>query len=313
MGYSHLFGPVLSRRLGRSLGVDLVPHKTCSYDCVYCEVGSTTHRTTTREEYFPPHEIEEELALFLSPTPDLDFITLSGSGEPTLSLSLGRIIRYVKSNFSSYPLAVLTNGSMLWDPAVREELIPADVILPTLSTVEEESFQKIHRPAPGLTIQKVIHGLRDFREVYKGEIWLEVFLIPGINMEREGLAALGATIRDIRPERVQLNTLDRPGTEPWVSPATHEELAEAARLMGLPGSEPIKSVVYGGPRPSCVENAAAIIRDILKRRPSTAKDLSEATGLHLHEVGKILREMSSDGKLSTCREERGIFYSWTSD
>lgn len=313
MGYSHLFGPVSSRRLGRSLGVDLVPYKVCSFNCAYCEVGSTTKKTIQRQEFFPPSEVEDELVQFLTPVPVLDFITLSGSGEPTLSRSLGRILRFVKTRFPAYPVAVLTNGSLLWDPMVQKELLPADVVLPTLSTVDEDIFHTIHRPAPELTIEKIIRGLIEFRNVYHGEIWIEVFLIPGVNMDPGSLVALASKIREIRPEKVQLNTLDRPGTEPWVRPASRDELAEASRLMNLPWLEPIRAISYGRTTSPSFDDPIAAIRDILTRRPSTVEDLAAATGMHLQEVGKILREMSEDPRLSTTREERGIFYSWTED
>ncbi|MCU0631926.1 MAG: radical SAM protein [Methanolinea sp.] len=313
MGYTHLFGPVSSRRLGSSLGVDLVPYKICSFDCVYCEVGSTTRKTTSRQEFFPPSEVEAELTRFLSTTPTLDFVTLSGSGEPTLSSSLGRVIRFVKSGFPSYPLAVLTNGSLLWDQEVQRELMPADVVLPTLSTVNEETFQRIHRPSPGLTIGKIIQGLKDFRIVYQGEIWLEVFLIPGVNMGRDDLAALGEEIQRIRPERVQLNTLDRPGTEPWVRPAGREELAEAARILGLPGAEQIQPASHGSPHERVFTDPASMIVEMIQRRPCTVEDISEVTGLHRQAVGKLIRELSRDPRLRSRREARGIFYSWTGD
>lgn len=310
MGYSHVFGPVSSRRLGRSLGVDLVPYKVCSFNCVYCEVGTTTRKTIHRKDFFPPSKVEDELVQFLTPAPVLDYITLSGSGEPTLSRSLGRILRFVKTRFPRYPVAVLTNGSLLWDTTVQKQLLAADVVLPTLSTVDEDTFQKIHRPAPELSIEQIIRGLEEFRNVYHGEIWIEVFLIPGVNMDPGSLVALSSQIRKIRPEKVHLNTLDRPGTEPWVRPASREELAKAGRLMNLPWLEPIRAISYGSSTSSSFDDPAAAIREILKRRPSTVVDLAAATGMHLQEIGKILKGMSEDPRLSTTHEERGIFYSW---
>ncbi|OPX66822.1 MAG: molybdenum cofactor biosynthesis protein A [Methanoregulaceae archaeon PtaB.Bin056] len=313
MGYTHLFGPVSSRRLGRSLGVDLVAYKVCSFDCVYCEVGSTTNKTITRQDFFPPSEVEEELMRFFSGEPSLDYLTLSGSGEPTISLSLGRVISFIKTNFPAYPLAVLTNGSLLWDREVQQELLPADVVLPTLCTVDEETFQKIHRPAPGLTIKKIIGGLRNFRRIYSGEIWLEVFLIPGINMDRDHLSALGDEIRRIHPDRVQLNTLDRPGTEPWVRPASPQELQDAARSLGLPGAESIHPAATHGPRVRAPADPASAVVEMIQRRPCTVEDIVQATGLHRQEVGKLLRTLSRDPRLKTKREERGTFYSWVGD
>lgn len=311
MVFSHLFGPVNSRRLKRSLGVDLVPYKVCSFDCVYCEVGSTTQKTTVRQEFFPPSEVEEEISAFLSAAPDLDFVTMSGSGEPTLCLSLGRILRFVKSSFPQYRLAVLTNGSLLWDRGVQRDLLPADVVLPTLSTVDESTFQRIHRPSPDLSIATIIRGLSEFRAVYEGEIWLEIFLVPGINMDHDGLAALGREIERICPERVQFNTLDRPGTESWVRPASHAEIEAAARILGVAGAEPISSISYGSSHGRMADDAASMIVRLIQRRPCTIEDLIQSTGLHRQEVGKMLRGLSSDPRLHSRREARGIFYSWT--
>ncbi|MFY9800288.1 MAG: radical SAM protein, partial [Methanoregula sp.] len=159
MKRQHIFGPVSSRRLGRSLGIDLVPFKTCTYNCVYCECGATTRRTTRREVFFPIEELFAELTDFLSSSPPLDFITFSGSGEPTLSLSIGEVIRFLKDNYPSYRVAVLTNGSLFSDPDVRRDLLPADVVLPTLSTVVKQTFLKIHRPDPGISLERMLKGL----------------------------------------------------------------------------------------------------------------------------------------------------------
>jgi len=313
MGYSHLFGPVLSRRLGRSLGVDLVSYKVCTFDCVYCEVGHTTAKTLQRQEFFPPSGIEEELKRFFSTNPVLDYVTLSGSGEPTLSLSLGRVIGFIKTHFPAYPLAVLTNASLIWDRHVQQELLPSDVVLPTLSTVDEEIFRRIHRPSPGIYPGKILEGLREFRAVYRGEIWVEVFLIPGVNMDRDHLAALGDEIGRIRPDRVQLNTLDRPGTEPWVRPATPQELQDAARMLGLASAESIHPAASHGHRGDASPDPASVIVEMISRRPCTIGDISQATGLHRQEVGKLLRTLSGDPRMKTRRGERGIFYSWAGD
>ncbi len=217
MQYSHLFGPVHSRRLGRSLGIDLVPVKTCSFDCVYCECGHTTLETIKRQEFFQLREVLSELKDYLSQFPELDFITFSGSGEPTLSTSIGQVIRFLKKSFPSYRVAVLTNGSLLWRPDVRDDLLPADVVLPTLSSVFESTFRKIQRPASGIPVAQVLEGLERFRKEYIGEIWLEVFIIPGINTSQRELDGLRAAIERIRPDRVQLNTLDLTGSNEFPS------------------------------------------------------------------------------------------------
>jgi len=244
MHYRHLFGPVSSRRLGRSLGVDLVPLKTCNYDCVYCECGKTTVATNERQEFIPTGEVLSELSHFLTSSPALDYITFAGSGEPTLSRGIGRAIRFLKERFPAYRIAVLTNSSLLSDPGVRADLLPADVVLPTFSTVINETYHTMHRPVTGNDPALVLDGLLQFRQEYRGEIWLEVFIIPGLNTSDQELAGLRDAISALRPDRVQLNTLDRPGTDDWVRPASPDELARIARVLGYPRTESVKSTWY---------------------------------------------------------------------
>ncbi|MBP1928817.1 wyosine [tRNA(Phe)-imidazoG37] synthetase (radical SAM superfamily) [Methanolinea mesophila] len=309
MQYHHLFGPVCSRRLGRSLGIDLVPFKVCTFDCVYCECGATTRKTLERQDFFPFEEAIAELTDYLSAGPDLDFITFSGSGEPTLSLSIGRIIRFLKDRFPGYRVAVLTNGGLLHDPGVRADLVGADMVLPTLSTAVPETFAKIHRPAQGQDILEIIDGLSRFRQEFPGEIWLEVFIIPGLNTTDVELAALRKAIQLIDPDRIQLNTLDRPGTEEWVNPAPPAELSRIARFLGLPGTEAVESIHYGFSHAVPCGEIADHILAVLRRRPCTLDDIAAATGFHRREIAKFLREFEIEGRIISKREERGIFFS----
>jgi wyosine [tRNA(Phe)-imidazoG37] synthetase (radical SAM superfamily) len=209
MRYSHIFGPVHSRRLGRSLGIDLVPYKICSFDCVYCECGETTREVLEREDFFPVNEVLEELRDYLSGYPKLDFVTFSGSGEPTLSLSIGIVIRYLKDRFPHYRVAVLTNGSLLWKEEVRRDLLLADVVLPTLSSVVEETFRQIHRPARGLTADRIVSGTEQFRKEYKGQIWLEIFIIPGVNTMDSELEGTTQYARSSRNRRLGQSGISR--------------------------------------------------------------------------------------------------------
>ena len=234
MQYMHLFGPVRSRRLHRSLGIDLVPLRICTFNCVYCECGTVPAFCTKRKVFFDEQEVIAELEDFLNDPPPLDFLTFSGSGEPTLSLSIGNVIRFLKQRFPQYRVAVLTNGSLLTDPAVRNDLMPADVVLPTLSSVNEETFRAIHRPAPEIRLASIIDGITRFRQVYDGAIWLEVFVVPGLNTTDEEVDGLRGILPVIRPDRVQLNTLDRPGTEQWVQASDVEELEYVKERLGYP-------------------------------------------------------------------------------
>lgn len=239
MNLSHIFGPVHSRRLGRSLGVDLVPMKTCSFDCVYCECGQTSHLSYQREVFFPVSEVIKDLDQYLSTTPKLDYITFAGSGEPTLSLSIGSVIAYLKDTYPRYKVAVLTNSSRISDPDIRSELSRADLVIPTLSSVRKETFARINRPAPEVSLPRIIDGLITFRSIYSGEIWLEIFVIPGINTTEEELIRLRNVIIRIQPDKVQLNTLDRPGTERWVEPVPAGMMRKIQKILNLPYVEVI--------------------------------------------------------------------------
>ena len=202
--YKYLFGPVPSRRLGMSLGVDLVPKKVCSLDCVYCEVGKTTKLTLDRKEYIKSDKIKEELSHYFSNSPDPDYITFSQSGEPTLNLYIGEILRFIKQSKPEIPVAVLTNGTLLYDKNVRKELLTADVVLPSVDAATDSVFKKINRPSGDLDIHKYIRGLIDFRKEFKGKIWLEVFILPRYNDSENELTELKKVILKINPDSVQL-------------------------------------------------------------------------------------------------------------
>jgi len=311
MTENHIFGPVMSRRLGRSLGIDLLPFKTCSYNCVYCECGATTHLTTKRAEFFPTEEVISQLDEVLSHGPALDYITFAGSGEPTLSLSLGDVITYLKTNYPQYRVAVLTNGSLLGNKEVRAELSSADLVIPTLTSTDQKTFERIHQPVPGLSIESIISGMIEFRKKYPGQIWLEVFLIPSLNTDAGELAALRTAIHEIRPDRIQLNTLDRPAAEDWVTVPDADELE---RIRSYLAEEKIPVDIAG----TCCEqpdicNAGesthAQILKTLRIRPCTVDDLTAMTGLHHHEVAKYLSGLLEDGTVHIQRGRRGVFYS----
>lgn len=310
MAGKHIFGPVLSRRLGLSLGVDLIPFKTCPYDCVYCECGPTTTKTVTRHDFFPASEVIHELRGVLASRPRLDSITLAGSGEPTLARSLGPVIASVKRGYPDYTLSVLTNGSLLTDPGVREELFPADRVIPTLTTASQKTFERIHRPHPSLKIDAIIRGMEEFRAHYRGALWLEVFVVPGVNTSEEELAGLRSAIDRIDPDCVQLNTVDRPPAEEWVEAASGAELARIGRALGS-----ARGVEITGPRPPLTDairahtGATALIRATLHRRPSTVEDLVRTTGLSGGEVVKILGALERNGEVTPKRMARGVFYS----
>lgn len=309
MKYKHLFGPVPSRRLGMSLGVDLVPHKVCTLNCVYCEVGKTTIHTLERKEYVPVWEVQDELTHLLSQEPELDFITFSGAGEPTLNDGIGEIISFIKDNFPQYKLALLTNASLLWQKEVREDVKAVDLILPSLDAVSPEAFEKINHPVNGITAEKIISGLIEFKQIFSGEMWLEVFIVPGINDNKSELKLLKHSIGKINPTKVQLNTLDRPGTESWVAPKTEKEMKKIQKYFKPLPAEVIAKFRSHGHFLSFSQDVENQIFETIRRRPCTVTDLSEMLGIPESEVNKYIKELIILKKIFPERRERGVFYS----
>lgn len=306
--YKYLFGPVPSRRLGMSLGVDLVPRKVCSLDCVYCEVGKTTKLTTERKEYILYEKVVEELTHYFKHSPDPDYITFSGSGEPTLNSRIGDVLLFIKELKPHIPVAVLTNGTLLHNKQVRNELMNADLVLPSLDAATEYTFQKINKPARELTIENYIQGLVEFRKEFKGEIWLEIFILPDYNLSDKELIALEKTIIRINPDSVQLNTLDRPGTVANLHPAGHDELQKIVDSWSLKNVEIIAKAPERKNIQSYRDDAATAILETISRRPCTIDDLMSILGMHINEINKYLDVLEAEHKIETVRQERGVFY-----
>lgn len=213
MKYHHIMGVVMSRRLGKSLGVNVIPGKICSLDCVYCEAGRTQILTTERQTYFPADEIIKELHCYINENPDIDFITYSGAGEPTLYSQLGEVSRRIKEEFGEYKLALITNGTLFYREDVRNDAKIADLVMPSLDAVSAAVFSKVDRPEASLDIEKIIDGLCKFRHEYNGQMWLEFFVVPGVNDYAEELQLIKEIVIKIKPDRFQLNSLDRPAPE----------------------------------------------------------------------------------------------------
>jgi wyosine [tRNA(Phe)-imidazoG37] synthetase (radical SAM superfamily) len=306
--HSHLFGPVFSRRLGLSLGVDLIPYKSCSYNCVYCECGQTSQTTCIRREFFPPECIISELDHYLSRNPRLDTITFAGSGEPTLSASVGSILRYLKTTYPQYLTTVLTNGSLLSDSQVQEELCFADQVIPTLSTVYNTTFQKIHRPDKEISINQVIDGLIRFRRLYTGTLIIEIFIIPGLNTTTTELDGLVKILTQINPDGIQLNTLDRPAAERWVQSASLEELTMIRDYLNLPGITIAGDTIPPAHPMRSELSEADLIRSVLSRRPSTIEDLIRMTGMSESTILKIVNMLQEDKTITRRDGARGTYY-----
>ena len=306
--YKHLFGPVPSRRLGMSLGVDLIPHKICSLNCVYCECGPTTKLTRERREYVPVEKVFEELTDFFNNNPDPEYITFSGAGEPTLHSHIGEVLGFLKELRPHIPVAVLTNGSLFCDPAVRKELMQADLVLPSLDAATDAAFRKINRPVRSFVIDDYIQGLIDFNHEYEGEIWLEVLILPGYNDDMENILALKEAMIRIKPNRIQLNTLDRPGTLEGLRAASWTELERIAGQGNLEHVEIIAPVQERQDVKSYRTDVESAILETLSRRPCTLEDLEKILGRHINEINKYLVVLEESGVIETSTQERGIFY-----
>ncbi len=308
MKYRHLFGPVPSRRLGISLGIDLIPAKICSQNCIYCEVGETTELTLTRKEYISLESVCRELDNYLGTSPELDFITFSGSGEPTLNSRTGELVLYLKENYPQYKLACITNSSLLWDAKVREELVLVDLLLPSLDAVSEAVFQKLNRPHIELMASMIVEGLIEFRKIYGGEIWLEIFLSPGINDTQSELAKLKQACAEINAEKIQLNTIDRPGVERGLRAETRERLEEIVEYFQPLPVEIIADARVRKQRKSYSSEISSQLLELISRRPCTDQDLCQILGLHINELNKYVSSLLASGQIREVEGERGIFF-----
>lgn len=298
----HIFGPVPSRRLGRSLGIDLIPHKTCTYDCLYCQVGRTTEKTIKRQSWASIDEIIAELKTKLSTKPD--YITLSGSGEPTLCSYCGRLIEKIKQ-ITNIPIAVITNGSLLFMPEVRKELVGADIVMPSLDAGDEETFKKINRPCSEISFDKMLQGLIDFRREFTGEYWLEVFLIAGLNDSDEQVDKIGQCIEKIQPDKVQLNTVTRPPAEN-VKAVGRERLRQIAKRI-YKNAEVIANFA-GDKKTSDFKVKSDDIVEMLKRRPCSAEDIAAGLKIPKIEAIKHIEQLIKSGRIEAVRQDGKIFY-----
>ena len=299
----HIFGPVPSRRLGRSLGVDLVPFKTCTYDCIYCQFGRTTCKTLERKEWVPLEDVLEELQAGLSSGPD--YITLSGSGEPTLFSRVGELVDRIKA-VTDVPVAVLTNGSLLWRPDVRSQLGGADLVIPSLDAGDEAIFQAVNRPHEDISFDRMLGGLIDFRREFQGRCWLEVFLLAGhTGMEAE-VAKLAKCVDLIRPDRVQLNTVTRPPAEGFAVGVPRERMGELTAMFNPPAE--VIADFRGVHKQAVFSAGRETVLDMLRRRPCTLEDIAAGLGMHRNEVIKYVEDLNADHLLTRSRVGPKAYY-----
>lgn len=315
--YKHLFGPVPSRRLGMSLGIDLVPKKVCSLNCVYCEVGKTDKLTIKQDEYISEKEIKEELLDYFENNPDPDTFTFSGSGEPTLNSKIGHILSFLKEHRPNVNVAVLTNGTLLSDPALREAIVNADIVLPSLDAVSKLAFKRINRPFRDIDINEYIEGIIAFRKLQlekskldgKRRIMdLEIFILPGYNDSKEELDLFKKVIPKINPSSVQLNTLDRPGSVQHLVSATRGQLEDIVKYLDIK----YVSIISAAPNRKRIQSYKGDIEkaivEMISRRPCTLDDLSISLGHHISEINKYLDVLENEEIITRMEEKRGTFY-----
>ncbi|MFO7870792.1 MAG: radical SAM protein [Kiritimatiellia bacterium] len=303
-GYKHLFGPVPSRRLGRSLGVDLVPYKACSFDCVFCQLGRTTDKTVERREYVPVDEVTKEIGEWVKSGDTADYITLSGSGEPTLNSEFGRVIDFIHGT-ASVPVALLTNGSLLGDPEVRKQASKADVVKISLSAWDQFSLSHVNRPHSAVKFDRLMEGIRLMRKEYGGEMWIEVFLVWGMNTTPEEVSHIAGLIKSIGPDRVHLNTAVRPPSEEFARAVPEDKMNELARLF-----DPPAEIIAEYSRDISAKTRAteSEVLDMLRRRPCTMEDICRVFGLHRNEASKYLGKLTRTGRVGEQRKENRIYY-----
>lgn len=307
----YVYGPVPSRRLGQSLGIDPIPLKTCNWNCVYCQLGRTVPLVNVRKEkeYAPPDIILAEVreALAAHQPGEIDWVTFVGSGEPTLHADIGRMIREVKT-LTDLPVAVITNGSLLYLPQVRQALALADAVMPSLDAGTAELYRRVNRPHPEVTLERLVEGLTVFRRVYRGELWPEVMLVRGLNDTEEALCDIAAILRRVRPDRVAINLPTRPPVETWVQPPDEEGLMRAVAILGDAAEvmHPVEGIFDLGDFGNVVEAVVGIIT----RHPMRQEELERTLAQWVpRQVSEALGELEASGKAQMVERHGACF--WT--
>ena len=301
---THTYGPVPSRRLGFSLGIDIIPFKTCSLNCIYCQLGPTTKKTIHRKEYLSSSEILSQIKKKLSSGQRIDYITFSGSGEPTLNKILEKLIREIKK-ITSIPVAVLTNSTLLSRKSTRNALMEADLIFPSLDAATQEIFVKVNRPHPSLNIEEIIQGLQEFSQEFKGSIWLEIMLVKGMNDSPSHIRKLKEAIAKLKPEKVQLNTVIRPPAEKYAHPLSLKDLEKIKKIFGK-NCEIIFEFDREAQK-STPENLEWAILSLIQRRPVTLAEISASLGKGKDKIKKSLDSLLAEGKINSVTH-KGLKY-----
>lgn len=300
----YVFGPVPSRRLGLSLGIDLIPHKTCTYDCLYCQVGKTTMKAIETEPLTPVQEVIEELGQRLEKiTPDV--ITLSGSGEPTLHSQIDQVIDLIKG-ITDIKIALLTNGSLFWKEEVRNRVLGAHIIMPTLSTAFEETFRIIHRPHSKLSLSMIIEGLMSLRRDYPGSFFLEVVLLAGFNDSDNEIEGLKRVLDQISPDKIQLNTVVRPPADSRAIPLDRKRLEGIKSFLGVKAE--IVAYAPFEEKEGEYDSPAKNVLEMIKRRPVRDIDIANVLNMRLEEVEGLIKGLLLKGLIRKHEHSGDVFY-----
>ena len=300
----YVYGPVPSRRLGLSLGIDIIPRKTCTLDCVYCQCGRTTGKTLERRSFYPVEDILAQAREAVKGR-KVEFLTFSGEGEPTLNKDIGRLIRRLKAEFT-IPVAVITNSTLMTDAAVRHDLYAADLVMPSLDAADQRTFCRVDRCHRNLAVAAIIRALILFRRYYHGQMWLEIMLVKDINDLPEHLMKLRRAVADINPDRVQLNTVVRPPAEPWAKPMSHDDLVQIQMLFG-PGADIVDLPVGTRQRRFRGDPDEAIVT-LVGGRPVTRDDITRSLGIQRRQLNQAIQRLLRRHRIKRTEFWGKVFY-----
>lgn len=301
----YVFGPVPSRRLGQSLGISPIPDKTCNYSCVYCQIGRTTHFTNKRQEFFPKGDILSEIKDALLLENKIDYITFVGEGEPTLNKNLGWLIKSCKE-ITDIPIAVITNGALLYNQEIRQELLAADIVLPTLDAINQNLFKKLNRPIKELKIVEIIDGMRAFRSEYQGQIWMEIMLVAGLNDDLENIKELKKVLDTIQCNRLYVNVPIRPPAEKWVKIPEKEKILRICEIL-----EAENIAFYESVKGFHISSESEIKEQILKtttRHPLREEQIVDMLDLSKEKCLEILQSLKEEKKIKKIIYNEKIFW-----
>jgi wyosine [tRNA(Phe)-imidazoG37] synthetase (radical SAM superfamily) len=300
-----VFGPVHSRRLGLSLGIDPVHNKTCTLDCVYCQLGATATKTIERRVYVPADAVVAEVRQVIAAGQPIDYITFSGTGEPTLNSELGRMISGIKA-VTGVPVAVITNSTLLHLEEVRADLKQADLVIPSVNAISADVFARISRPVPGFELGVMLEGIERFSRAYTGRLWIEVMLVRGANDGPEELKKLARFLDRLACERIQINTVTRPPAEQDCAAVSDSVLEIARRLLGARAE--ILGSFSGNQGSQTGGDHLTRILALVRSHPCTLQQVCDALGLGRTQAETALQELLGSRIIETAQHGADLFY-----